>query len=156
MARKWLTATVTAALCMGAVTPALAQDYRFTGFNAPQGASATVNLRIPLTQVPWQRQRPTFGFTMGLGRSSASPDLDGRIVTRSANFADIRFTGDGELQQARLASFDLANLDQDRRLNMMGGTGTFTLIGIVATGVAVCWLIADCFGDDDDEDEDDN
>lgn len=156
MARKWLSAALTAALCMGSVTPALAQDYRFTGFDAPQGATATINLRVPLTQLRRERQRPTVGLTVGVARSSASNNLDGSLVTRSANFADIRFTGDGDLQQARLASFDLANLDRDRRLNMMGGTGTFTIIGIVATAAAVCFVVTDCFGGDDEEDDDDN
>ena len=155
MARKWLTATVSAALCIGSVSPALAQDYRFTGFDAPQGASATVNFRVPLTQSRRENRRPTYGLTFGIGRSSGSPDMDGTVVTRSLSFADIRLSEEGSLQQARVASFDLANLDEDRRLNMLGGTSTFTVIGVVAVAAGICWL-TDCIGGDDNDDDDDD
>ena len=152
MARKLLTATVSAALCMGSVTPALAQDYRFTGFDAPQGATATVNLRIPLTRTP--RNRPTFGITAGFGRSTSSPSLDGRLITRPINVVDIRFSQMGELRQARFVGTDLANLDQQRRrLNLTddGGNTLWIVVGLVAAGVAVC-LLADCFEGDEDSD----
>ena len=46
MVRKVVSATVSAALCMLSVAPAMAQDYRYTGFDAPRGATATVNLRF--------------------------------------------------------------------------------------------------------------
>jgi hypothetical protein len=151
MARKLLTAIVSAALCVGSVTPALAQDYRFTGFDAPQGATATVNLRIPLTRTP--RQRPTFGITAGFGRSTASHNLDGQLVTRPINVVDIRFSQQGELRQARFVGTDLANLDeQRRRMNLTGeGNTLWIVVGLVAAGVAVC-LLADCFEGDEDSD----
>lgn len=154
MARKWITATVTAALCIGSASPALARDYRFTGFDAPQGASATINLRVPLTQLQHERQRPTYGLTLGIGRSTGSPDMDGTLVTRAVSFADIRFSEDGGLDEARVASFDLANLDQDPRLNMLGGTSTFTMIGILTVAAGICWLTS-CIGGKDDDDDDD-
>ena len=40
---KLLAATVSAALCFASVSPAFAQDYRFTGFDAPKGLTATAN-----------------------------------------------------------------------------------------------------------------
>ena len=148
--RKLLSATVSAALCCGSVTPALAQDYRFSN-DAPRGATATLNLRVPLG-AQRDRARPSYGLTFGYGQEAGSPTMDGRTVSRSVRLGDIRFAG-GELRHARLASFDLAHLDRDRRLNLGGGSGTTVLIvvGAVAGAVAAC-LVLDCFdgGDDDD------
>jgi hypothetical protein len=151
MVRKFVSATVSAALCFAFATPAMAQDYRFAGYDAPQGATATVNLRVPLGRV--QAAKPTYGLTLGYGRTYGSPALDGRTVSRALTLGDFRFSGN-QLQSARLASFDLAHLDQDRRLNLMGGGGKKSWLvigGIVVAGVLIC-LAADCFGDGDDED----
>ena len=150
MLRKFVTATVSAALCTASILPTAvaAQEYRFTGADAPRGVSATVNLRVPLGR---ENRRPTYGLTVGYG-ATVPPGLDGRTATREMRFADFRFSGT-ELRQARVASFDLANLDQSqRRMNLTGGDNTlWIVVGLVAAGVAVC-LLADCFGDDDDED----
>ena len=151
--RKFVAATVSAALCMTSALPgvAAAQEHRFTGFDAPRGATATVNLRIPLG--PEQRSRPSYGLTIGYGQTVA-PGVDGRTTSRALNFADFRFTGETpRLSQARLAGFDLANLDQDRRLNMLGGGGKKTWIWIallVLAGVIVC-SIAGCFDSEGNE-----
>ena len=145
--RKLLSATVSAALCVSALVPsmALAQEYRFTGFDAPRGATATVNLRVPLGS---ERQRATAGLTFGYGQTMPLADLTGRTQTRQINLADFRFTQDG-LRNARVASFDLANLDQDRRMNLTGeGNTLWIIVGLVAAGVAIC-LLADCFDGDD-------
>ena len=148
MMRKFVSATVSAALCMASLVPgiAAAQEYRFTGFDAPRGATATVNLRIPFGA---ENRRTTYGLSLAYGQETGA-FLDGRPVTRSVGLADFRFTGDG-LDQARVASFDLANLDQDRRLNLTGeGNTLWIVVGRVAAGVAIC-LLADCFeGDDED------
>ena len=148
MVRKFVTATASAALCLMSVAPsvAVAQEHRFTGFDAPRGASATVNLRVPFG--PESRNRPSYGLTLGFGQETGA-GLDGRSVVRGVNVADIRFNGDG-LSQARLVSFDLANLDRDRRMNLAGpGKKTWLIIGaIVVAGVVIC-LAADCFDDDD-------
>lgn len=146
--RKFVSATVSAALCIASLVPgiACAQENRFTGFDAPQGATATLNLRVPLG--PESRSRPSAGLTLGFGQQTGAY-LDGRPVTRAFNFADIRFNESG-LSQARVASFDLANLDRDRRMNLTGsGKKTWLVIGgIVVAGVLIC-LAADCFDDDD-------
>lgn len=147
MVRKLVSATVSAALCTMTAAPALAQDYRFTGFDAPLGATATVNLRIPFGGRA-ERSRPTYGFTLGYGQVMGGPSFDGRPTTRSVNLADIRFNRSGELRNARVASFDLANLDRDRRMNLVGGNTTWIIVGVIAGGVAVC-LLADCFGGDE-------
>ncbi len=148
--RKIVTATVSAALCLASVTPAFAQDYRYSGFDAPKGATATANLRIPLGRQA--KSKPTYGLTLGYGQTMGA-GLDGRSMTREVRLADLRFSQDGRVAQANVASFDLANLDQDRRLNLTGeGNSMWIVVGVVAAGVAVC-LLADCFGGDDDEDE---
>lgn len=151
MVRKFLSATVSAALCTLSVAPgaAMAQEYRFTGFDAPRGATATINLRVPMGRE--NAGRASYGLTMGYGQAMGSQNLDGRTTTRSVNFADLRFTG-AELRQARVASLDLANLDEDRRVNNLTGEGNtlWIVVGLVAAGVAIC-LLADCFDGDDNE-----
>jgi hypothetical protein len=154
MARKFVSATVSAALCLWSVVPgvAVAQEYRFAGFDAPRGATATVNLRVPMGAE--HRQRASYGLTLGYGQAAGMPGLSGRTTTRAVNLADLRFTG-SELRQARVASFDLANLDQDRRVSNLTNPDTtwWVVGGLVLVGVAVC-LLAECF-DDDDEDSPD-
>lgn len=150
MVRKIVSATVSAALCIASATPAFAQDMRYQGFEAPKGATATANIRIPLGGEKKAKARTTYGLTFGIGKSNGA-DLDGRTMTRELRLADLRFTTDGRVKQANVASFDLANLDQDRRMNLTGeGNTLWIVVGLVAAGVAVC-LLADCFeGDDDD------
>ena len=152
MLRKSVTAAVSAALCLSASMPgkAAAQDYRFTGFDAPRGATATVNLRVPMG--PEHRERASYGLTLGYGQTVGGPGMDGRTTSRAFRFADLRFSGD-RLRQANVASFDLANLDEDRRVsNLTGPDATLWTIGlIVGAGALVCFVITDCFGDDDDD-----
>ena len=149
--RKFVTATVSAALCIASLSPSIAaaQEYRFTGFDAPRGATATVNLRVPMGRE--QAQRASYGVTLGYGQTVA-PGLDGRTSSRAISVADFRFSSEGDLRQARVASFDLANMDRSRRqMNLTGeGNTLWIVVGLVAAGVAVC-LLADCFGDDDED-----
>ena len=147
--RKFVAATVSAALCMMSVTPALAQEYRFAGFDAPRGATATINLRVPMGRE--HAGRASYGLTLGYGQIDGAPGVSGDTTSRALNVADFRFSG-GELRNARVASFDLANLDQDRRvMNLTGEDSTLWIIGgLVVAGVVVC-LLADCFDGDDDD-----
>lgn len=148
--RKFVAATVSAALCLMSVTPAMAQEYRFAGFDAPRGATATVNLRVPLGSER-TADRASYGLTLGFGQTAGTNDYTGQTQTRAVNVADFRFSGT-ELRNARVASFDLANLDQDRRMNLTGeGNTLWIVVGLVAAGVAIC-LLADCFEGDDDDD----
>ena len=152
MVRKCVSAAVSAALCLMTAAPgaALAQEYRFAGFDPPQGATATVNLRVPLGQTT---RRPTYGLSFGYGYDMGGPNMNGRTMNRGVQFADFRFSGT-ELRTARVATFDLANLDQDRRLNFQGDDNKTWLIvgGIVVAGLVIC-LAADCFGGDDDDED---
>lgn len=154
MVRKIVSATVSAALCIMSMAPgaAMAQEYRFAGFDAPRGASATINLRVPMGQE--HRERATYGLSLGYGQTIGTPGLNGQTMTRAVNLADVRFSG-SELRNARLASFDLANLDQDRRVANLRADGSVMWIPVlvaVAAGVLIC-IAADCFdGDDDDSD----
>jgi hypothetical protein len=151
MVSKLVTATVSAALCMTSVMPgiAAAQEHRFAGFDAPRGATATVNLRVPLG--PSTRSRASYGVTLSYGQA-AGADLSGRTVTRRLNVADFRFSGEQpRLSQARLAGFDLANLDKNRRMNMVGGKKTLLWIGLlVLAGIIIC-VAAGCFDSEGNE-----
>ena len=151
MVRKFVSATVSAALCLMSAAPAMAQDYRFAGFDAPRGATATVNLRVPLGN---ERARPTYGLTFSYGQELGPLTYDGRTRSRAVNVADLRFAGD-ELRNARIATFDLANLEQDRRMNMVGtGKKTWLILGIlIAAGIILC-VTELC--EDDEEDEPDS
>ena len=151
MVRKLVAATVSAALCLSSVTPAFAQDYAFTGFDAPRGATVTANLRIPFrSEVD---AKATYGLTLGYGKTIGTQAMDGRTTSRGLRLADLRFDGAGRVDRAELVTFNLADLKNDRRLNMAEGQANtvWIIVGIVAAGVAVC-LLADCF-EDDDEDE---
>ncbi|HET9426768.1 MAG TPA: hypothetical protein VFO69_00260 [Allosphingosinicella sp.] len=152
MVRKFVSATVSAALCIFCIVPsaAMAQDYRFTGFDAPKGATATLNLRVPMGRQ--HARRASYGLTLGYGQEMGPIAFDGRTTSRAVNVADIRFSGD-RLRSARVAGFDLANLDRDRRLNLTGGGigSTGFIIGAIAAGALICFVITDCFDDDDDE-----
>jgi hypothetical protein len=155
MVRKIVTATASAALCLSAVSPALAQNHAFSGFDAPRGATATVNLRVPLG-VEKEQAKPTYGLTLGYGQVVPNQELGVRSGSRELRFADFRFDGSSnKLAKAQVMSFDLANLDKDRRLNMAEGESStvWIVVGLVAAGVAIC-LLADCFDDDDDDDDD--
>ena len=150
MVSKLVTATVSAALCTLSIAPgaAAAQEYRFTGFDAPRGVTATVNLRVPLGREPSAR-RTTYGLTLGYGQTVA-PGLDGRTHVRAINVADLRFSG-RNLASARVASLDLANLERDRRLNLMGGKKSTLVIGAIIGAAIVICLAADCFGGDEED-----
>ena len=80
MVRKFVSATVSAALCMMTVAPAMAQEYRFAGFDAPRGATATVNLRVPMG-----RERQSSGGQLRpdprLWPEPSARPLDGPTVT---------------------------------------------------------------------------
>ena len=156
MVKKLVSATVSAALCLWSVAPgmAAAQEYRFSGFDAPRGATATVNLRVPMGRE--HRDRASYGMSLGYGQEVGTPGLDGRTTTRSMNFADFRFTGN-EMRNARVVGVDFANLNQDRRFNNLTGEGNtlWIVVGLVAAGVAIC-LLAECFDGDDEDELDDS
>jgi hypothetical protein len=146
--KKLVSATVSAALCMLSVTPAFAQDARFTGFDAPRGATVTANLRVPLGREA--KSRPTYGMTLGYGRETGA-GMDGRTVSRAFRLADLRFSPDGQMRQARLVGFDLADPARGRRMNLTGGMNTtWLIVGAVAGAVAACLLLECIDGDDDD------
>jgi hypothetical protein len=144
---KLFAATVSAALGLAPLSPAMAQDYRFAGFDAPRGLTATANLRVPLGRET-KAGRATYGLSLGLGREVGA-GYDGRPVTSSIRLADLRFSGAGRLSQARLSGIDVAHLDRERRMNLTGGVNTtWFILGAVAAGVGIC-LLTDCLGNDD-------
>ena len=158
MIRKVLSASVATALIFGSASPTFAESHAFSPVQPPLGATATMNLKVPLGAAPTQSRKATYGLTMAYGQRTGSVTGDGRIATRSARLADIRFAAtDSKLHKAEFASFDLAKLDQDRRLNLgsdgsMSGTTWLLVGGLVVAGVII-WVLAD--DDDDGEDDDD-
>lgn len=149
--RKFVTATVSAALCLASITPAAAQNYRAEGFDGPRGVNATFNLRIPLGREA--KAKPSYGLTFGMGKTVGA-GLDGRPIRRQLTLGDIRFNEQGKLNKAQLASFDLAHLDDQKKMYLNGeGNTLWIVVGLVAAGVAVC-LLADCFDGDDDSSSD--
>jgi hypothetical protein len=151
MVRKLVYATVSAALCLGSVSPAFAENYQSQIFNAPRGANATANIRLSFGGR--SEPKPTYGLSFGVGKDMGARQ-NGQVVTRQLQLADIRFNSQGTLKHANFASFDIAHLDQDKRLNLSGGDSTWLWVaGGVALGVGICWA-AGCFdGDDDNDDE---
>ena len=157
MMRKLLSASVATALVFGSIAPAYAESYAFDPVQAPLGATATVNFKVPLGGSAFKHKKATYGLTMAYGQRMNATTQDGRVATRDAKLADIRFTADdSKLQKAEFASFDLANLDKDKRLNLgpdgTWDTTTWLLIGgLVAAGIII-WVVASDDDDDDDED----
>jgi hypothetical protein len=151
MVRHIVSATVSAALCLATAAPAFAQSYNTSEVQAPLGATGMVNLRIPLGPSA-RTEAPSYGLTLGMGQAGGM-DANARLLTREVRVADVRFNFDGSLRHANVASFDLANLDQDRRFDgLTGGIDTMWLVvGIAAGAVAVC-VLADCFDGDDEND----
>jgi hypothetical protein len=146
---KLLAATVSAALSLSSLSPALAQDYRFAGFDSPRGLTATANFRVPLGRQAKAR-RASYGLSLGHGREVGA-GFDGRPVTRSIRLADVRFSGEGRLSQARLAGVDLRDPALEKGMNLTGGLGTtWFILGAVAAAAGIC-LLTDCLGDGDDD-----
>lgn len=157
MMRKFLCASVSTALLAGSITPAMAQSFS-SDLQAPLGATATVNFKVPLGAAPARSKKATYGLTLGYGQQLDSFAPDGRLMVRQAKVADLRFSDGFKLHKAEVMSLDLANLDKDPRLNMGPGkskTTTWLWIGgAVVAGGLICWA-AGCFDDDDDDDFDD-
>ena len=89
MIRKLVCGATALAICATQVTPAAAQSYRFRGFDGPQGASATVNLRVPLGPRAG-RSRPSLGLSLNYGRPEGETDHLGRRRVRQIGLADFR------------------------------------------------------------------
>ncbi|HEX8642176.1 MAG TPA: hypothetical protein VF704_13615 [Allosphingosinicella sp.] len=154
MLRKLVCATVSAALCSMTILPsaAVAQEFRSSVFDAPRGATATLNLRVPMGRE--HASRASYGLTLGYGQAVGAPDQFGERATRSMNVADFRFRG-GDLRNARIVGVDFANLNREgRTMNLMGGPNDiiWTVGAVVVAGAVVCFVITDCFDDDDDND----
>jgi hypothetical protein len=156
MLRKITVGSQCAALCLASTPPALGQDHRFTGFDAPRGATATVNLRIPLGSRPGVRtERPNLGLTIGYGRALPSSEPDGRSAIRSVDLLDLRLDEAG-LQRARLAGLDLREpLGSPLHLTDDGGTKSAWLIAFFGalTFFAFGYLAFGRGGDDEGDQE---
>ena len=139
MKRKLIPSAVTLSLCLGSITPALAQDYRFAGHEGAPGANATLNLRVPLGTSA-RRAPPTFGLTLGYGRVVAGRTIEDQPGVRQMRLADVRF-GPGGLSRAELANFNLVQPARQGRLNAdendSDGDDTVRMLLIGILGIAV-------------------
>ena len=96
----------TAALALGAahVTGAAAQDYRFAGFDAPRGATATVGLRVPIGSGA-ERSRPDLRLTLTYGRPVGDADTLGARPVHRLELADLGLDRSGSARW-RVAGLD--------------------------------------------------
>ena len=159
MIKRILSASVATALMFGSVSPAYAQAY-IDGPQAPLGMTASLNLKIPIGEQRAKAKKASAGLTLAYGQRTNTLTSDNRIATRQMKLADLRFARTDQsikLAKAEFASFDLANLDKDKRLNMGPdgdkGSTTWIVLGAVAAGVVIYLLVKG--GDDDDDDDED-
>ncbi|MGF1550697.1 MAG: hypothetical protein ACFBQW_09275 [Sphingomonadaceae bacterium] len=156
--KKLMAATASVALCTMSVAPAAAETstleaMQYQGFQAPRGATATANFRVPLGDGS-EEGKATYGLTFSMGKTMGSPTMGEQPITREMRLADVRFSGD-KLVKAQVTSVDFANLEKDERLGLTGPDATlWTVAGLVAVGVLACFVIWECFDDDDDDLED--
>ena len=160
MVKRILSASIATALMFGSISPAYAQAYA-DGPQAPLGMTASLNLKVPIGKQRENARKPTAGLTLAYGQRTNTLTSDNRIATRQMKIADLRFARTDQsikLAKAEFASFDLANLDKDKRLNMGPdgdkGSTTWIVLGAVAAGVLIYLLVKG--GDDDDDDDDDD
>jgi len=152
MMRSLVTGTAAMALCLASATSAVGQDYRFAGFDGPRGMNATIRLHIPFGASS-ERSRPTLALTVAAGRTLGD-GTDGEPIVRQVRLVDFRFSSGG-LASARVAAFDLANLDENRRLYLglpSGKKTTAYLVAGAAAAAAAACLILGCLDDDDSDD----
>lgn len=144
MATRFRTITAAAAaVALGwAPTPALAQEYRMSGFDGPAGTTAALNLRVPLGGTG-EAARPTVGLTVSYGQATGGYGRDERH--RQIRLADLRL-GAGGIRRAQLAGFDLARPDRAMRLSGSDKKNTLLLLLLIAAGMTAIVLTAD--GDD--------
>jgi hypothetical protein len=156
MLNKITAGTLSIAICLASASPALGQDYRFTGFDPPRGATATVNLRIPLGSRPGVRaERPNLGLTIGYGREQPTSEPGGQSPVGQIGLLDLRLDQAG-LQRARLAGLDLREpLGTPLHLTDDGGVKSAALLLFFGalTFAAFGFLAFDGNGDDEDEEE---
>lgn len=151
--KKFIVTTLSSAVLLATVSPAAAQDYRFTEAFAPQEdeISATFNYKVPLGA---KAEKPSYGLSLNASRADdARFSDDGRTFRPTTEIADFRFNEDG-LAAAKVGSLNLASKAEQDRLGFADGeksTVTWVIIGLVVVG-AIVWAVSD----DDDDDDNDN
>lgn len=160
MLRQLTCLVVSASLTAGTSPSAFARNAALdlangASLDAPRGAAALANLRIPLGAAPERTEEPAFGLTFGFGRANGADGLTARMTTRQIRLVDLRLDRGARFTNARVAGFDLANLDDDKRLNLFGGSNStpWVIGGVLVVGLGVC-LLAECFDGDDKQDDD--
>ena len=154
--KKFVCASLSAALCVTTASPALSQtlsrDFGFYDAYASRSDAATamVDYRIPLGGR--EAGKADYGLSLRYGPAAAPEDARG--WKPEVKLADLRF-GDAGLKRARLGGLTFAGSERtvfDDRLNAMEGkdSTTWIIIGLVVAG-AVVWAVSE--NDDDDDDD---
>ena len=99
MIRTFLNVSVATALLASSFSAAAAPYSFASDYQAPAGATATINFQVPLGAVPQKARKATYGLTLGYGQRMDSVTDSGRIATRQTKLADFRFTGAFKLQR---------------------------------------------------------
>lgn len=134
-----------AAAVVASASPVCADPFTSSLDEAPRGASATVNIRIPFGPRTTATEEPSYGLSFNYGRSYGSPDLDNRVMTRAITLGDLRFNADG-LAKAQVASFDLADFGRDTpkdpRMNLFEGPFGWPEYAIIGGAALIVALVA--------------
>ncbi|MGZ8312397.1 MAG: hypothetical protein ACXWUR_10065 [Allosphingosinicella sp.] len=141
----WRQLVAGAASTLSCLVPAMAveaQESLYSSFEPPRGATATINLRVPLGHRA-QPARPSLGLTVAFGQPVGSPLADGRTAVRQFRLADFRLDRRG-VSRAELVTFDLAHPGRDGRLHIGGAKKSYVLAVLtIAAGVTTLLLLAD-------------
>lgn len=150
MMRDLIAGTAMLALCTSSLAPALAQEHRFAGFDAPRGTTAAVRLRIPLGGSQGRARRPSVGFTLGQGIEQAETNPGGGTSTRQLRLLELSLDREG-IRDARLAGFDIRALEgQQPRLGIAGDTKNGAVIFLAFLLSVLAGIILLDGGDRDD------
>lgn len=132
---KQIAMAASAALVVASASPAFADPFAFSDNTTPHGATATINFKMALGGPATKPERASYGLTFAYGQRVGEPPVIGRPEAQALTFGDLRFNADG-LERAELASFDLADLEADPRMNIFDdgnfGTTELVLIGVGA------------------------
>ena len=109
------------------------------------GASASVNLRIPLGTVNNENDEVRYDLTMAYGQHverSGQPLQLGDV--RSVELAQINFDRRGarDMQVANFGVSDFGREDIEGQRNLVGGGTTYIMLGAMILGVVVALSLA--------------
>ena len=131
---------------------ALNQGMSWDANEAARGATARINVRVPLDGRETVENDPTVGFTMAYGQQVGPTGFDGSRDVRNVEMIDLRFDEQGprtfEVANLQVSDFgrdDLAT--ETTRMSLDGDSPTTYMIGSVVI-LAVIFAVAFSGGDE--------